>query len=116
MNPEDFPHGTIVSAGVLAGAYPKGQKWDEHRQLWHAARIVADDWPEPLCKKVKRRGSVNDDSTQFNLHPVTCPACLAKLRVLGVTIEVRRSCAICGKEMTGLHAACHSCVAEGKLL
>lgn len=79
----------IISAGVLAGAYPRSHKWDEARTLIHAARAIAGEWPEPLCTKVKRSGSVTDDSTQWNIAPVTCPACLAKLRKLGVVIRLK---------------------------
>lgn len=78
-----FPPGSIVSAGVLAGAYPRG--YDFNRSLLiDAARVVAGDWPEPLCRKVARRGSVTEDSTQWNRAPVDCPACLARLRRLGL--------------------------------
>ncbi len=77
----EFRIGSIIAAGVLAGAYPRNRPITS--MLIHAARVTKA-WPAPLCRNVAPRESVTDDSTQWNRHEVDCPACLAKLRRLGV--------------------------------
>jgi hypothetical protein len=68
----------IVAAGVLAGCYPKSHKWSEDRCLVHAVEVDAEgDLVRVLCGGVKL-SSISDDSTQFDVAPVSCPKCLKK--------------------------------------
>lgn len=66
----------IVSAPVAGGAYPKG-KIDS--TLIHAVEVDENNVPvSVLCRRVKLE-SILDDSTQYNIQPVSCPACLRRL-------------------------------------
>lgn len=74
--------GRVVSAGVLAGCYPKSHNWSTDKCHYHAVQLDADGMPASvLCGKVKLE-SINDDATQFNKHDITCAPCLKKAEKL----------------------------------
>jgi hypothetical protein len=70
----------IVSAAVLAGAYPMSHKWGDARCLVHAVELDEAMTPRRvLCGRVKLK-SISDDRTQYDTDPVNCPSCKARMK------------------------------------
>lgn len=64
----------IVSAPLSGAAYVTTKS-----TLIHAVEVDSDDTPlRVLCGKVKV-SSVLDDSSQYDVDPITCPVCIRKL-------------------------------------
>lgn len=87
MNWSDIKQGMVFSVPVSASAYPPHRLRDGSATLIHAGRMDSNLNAQPLCKGIKA-ASILPDASQFNLEPVTCPSCLAKMRKLGIVIEV----------------------------
>ena len=69
---------SILTFGVLAGAYPKSHNWDTDAILTHACEVDAQGRvTKVLCNKVKT-ASICDNMDGTTEAP-TCKACQAKL-------------------------------------
>lgn len=62
----------LVSAPVAGAAYP-GKSIDS--TLYHCVEVEGAKVLRVLCNKV-RAENILDDSTQFNVHDITCRTCL----------------------------------------